>query len=146
MEVLCLFLSCLGSLIILGRLWFSFLMVVVTPVISLKLWQKFSKGLLANDILKNNLVKEMTKRSLKQECIPVGFVLSAAVAISWGWGEGGGFCQGGVCPGGVSAQGVSAWGVSVWGGVCWGGVCLPGGGGAGPLRDGIHIPSPLWTE
>ena len=97
MEVLCLFLSCLGSLIILGRLWFSFLMVVVTPVISLKLWQKFSKGLLTNDILKNNLVKEMTKISLKQECIPVRFVLSAAVAISWG--------------GGSAQRGVSAWGV-----------------------------------
>ena len=87
MEVLCLFLSCLGSLIylILG-LWFSCLMVAVTPVISLKLWQKFSKGLLTNDILKTNLVKEMTKISLKQECIPVGFVLSAAVGISTGGG------------------------------------------------------------
>ena len=68
MEVLCLFLSCLGSLIylILG-LWFSCLMVAVTPVISLKLWQKFSKDLLTNDILKTNLVKEITKISLKQE-------------------------------------------------------------------------------
>ena len=65
MEVLCLFLSCLGSLIILGWLRFSFLMVSVTPVISLKLWQKFSKGLLTNDILKNNLVKEMTKNISK---------------------------------------------------------------------------------
>ena len=66
------------------------------------------------------------KFHFSQECIPVGCVLSAAVAIS-----GGGVCPGGGClprrrvsaQEGVSAQGVSAcWvsaqGVSVWGGVC----------------------------
>ena len=61
-----------------------------------------------------------------QECIPVGCVPSAAVAVSWREGclPGGGV----VCPGGVSAQGVcpgwgclagvvSAWegGMSAWG-------------------------------
>ena len=50
-------------------------------------------------------------QKIKQECIPVGCVPSAAVAV---------------CPG-VSAQGsVSARGVSVQGGVCWGGVCWEG--------------------
>ena len=42
----------------------------------------------------------------KQECIPVGCVPSAAVAV------GGSVCLGGVC------RGVSAWGVSARGGVC----------------------------
>ena len=55
----------------------------------------------------------------RQECIRVGCVPSAAVAVCWdgGWGV----CQGGVCRGvsvqGVSAQGVSALGVSAWRGV-----------------------------
>ena len=49
----------------------------------------------------------------KQECIPVGCVPSAAVAICWG---------GGCLPGGVSAQR----GCLPRGGVCPG-VCLPGG-------------------
>ena len=49
----------------------------------------------------------------KQECIPVGCILSAAVAVCWG--------------GGVSARGVSAQGaVSAQGGQCLpGGVCIP---------------------
>ena len=71
----------------------------------------------------------------KQECIPVGCVPSASVAIS-GCREGGasaqGVCQRGClpwgCPGGASALGVSRWvcvgGGGVHGCVCPGG-CLP---------------------
>ena len=56
----------------------------------------------------------------KQECIPVGRVPSAAVAIS-----GGGVSdRGGVCPMGVG--GVCLGGVSAYEGVSLGGVC-PGG-------------------
>ena len=47
----------------------------------------------------------------KQECIPVGCVLSAAVAVCWVGG--GGVCRGSVCLG-VSAWGGSAQGVSAW--------------------------------
>ena len=56
----------------------------------------------------------MNKKTLKQECIPVGCVPSAAEAISGGGGRAGGVCLPGggglcVCPGGgESAQGVSA--------------------------------------
>ena len=84
---------------------------------------------------------------LKQECIPVGCVPSAAVAVCWGGGVSaqwgvcleGGVCPGGCLPRGVSvrgcmprAGGVSTWGVSaqvgclLWGEVCPGG-CLPRG-------------------
>ena len=42
---------------------------------------------------------------LLQECIPVGCVQSAAVAVCRMWG-GGLSAQGNVCPEGVSAQGV----------------------------------------
>ena len=37
----------------------------------------------------------MVLKYVKQECIPVGCVPSAAVAVCWG----GGFYPGGVCPG-----------------------------------------------
>ena len=50
------------------------------------------------------------KREILGECIPVGCVLSATVAI---WGGGvclGGFLPRGVCLGGGSAQGVSSQG------------------------------------
>ena len=50
----------------------------------------------------------------KQECIPVGCVLPASVAIT------GGVCLRGVCLGGVSREQVSAQGVSV---CSW--ECLP---------------------
>ena len=67
----------------------------------------------------------LTRIFFKQDCIPVGCVTSAAVAVSCGCLPGGVSAQGGVCPGGVSAQGgvclgcVSAQGcVSAWGGVC----------------------------
>ena len=63
----------------------------------------------------------------KQECIPVGCVPSAAVAVSWGC-----LPRASVCPGGF-CLGVSAWGV-----VCLGGVCLGGLAGA--------YTSPLWTK
>ena len=53
----------------------------------------------------------------KQECIPVGCVPSAAVAVC---GERG--VMGCVCPGGVCLVGVSAGGCLPWG-VCPGGVC-----------------------
>ena len=71
------------------------------------------------------------KTSVQQECIPVGYVPSAAVAVSRGGG--------GVCPGvvsvqgrecllrGVSIQGVTAQGVSAQGG-CLPRGCLPKGG------------------
>ena len=76
----------------------------------------------------------MKKRHLKQECIPVGCVPSAAVAISWegvyvwgclpwrvsAWGEG--VSVWGCLPRGVSAQGE----VSAQEGVCLGG-CLSRG-------------------
>ena len=67
---------------------------------------------------------------VKQECIPVGCVPSAAVAVCWG------VCPGGCLPRGntwgMSAQGVSAWGGvcrAGWllGDVCWEGGCLLGG-------------------
>ena len=87
----------------------------------------------------------------KLECIPVGCVPSAAVAV----------CGGDVCPGECvsasvgPARQVSAWGVCL--GICPGG-CLPGGclpGGCLPggvclgvsalIHTGIHT-CPLWTE
>ena len=70
---------------------------------------------------------------LQQECIPVGSLLSAAVAVCLVGGSlPGGICPGGVCPGGVclgvSAPGVSAWGYlprgCLPGVICPGGVCL----------------------
>ena len=83
----------------------------------------------------------------KQECIPVGCVLSAAVAT-------GGSARGCVCPGegcqpgrvsarGVSAKGCLCQGVSTRG--CLPGECLPGGGVVYPVHAGIHT-TPLWTE
>ena len=88
--------------------------------------------------------------SNKQECIPVGCIPSAAVAISWGVSALGGVCSwggvcflGGVCSGGVYSGEVSTprgvysggcllWGVSAPGGMsAQGSVCLgvsaPGG-------------------
>ena len=76
----------------------------------------------------------MTEKNYKkQECIPVGCVPSAAVAICWGvclpmgGSLPGGVCPRGVCPErGVSVQGdVRPGGVCPWG-VCPGG-CLPKG-------------------
>ena len=58
---------------------------------------------------------------IQQECIPVGCVLSAGVAIS------GGSAQGGSAPGGVYPGGVSAWG------------CLPREVSA-PVHAGIYTP------
>ena len=75
------------------------------------------------------------KSILKQECIPVGCVPPASVAVS----------ERGVCPGGSAWQGVS----SCQGGVCLpGGVYLPGGdcpgglcqGGVCPGRGVCHTP------
>ena len=64
---------------------------------------------------------------MKQECIPVGCVPSAAVAVYWG---------GGVFPGGGVCQGGSVWGVcmSAQRGVCLGCVCVPGGGVSAPVN------------
>ena len=56
---------------------------------------------------------------VKQECIPVGRVPSAAVAVS---GEMGGVCPGGVCLVECLPRGVSAKEVSAQGDVCLGGV------------------------
>ena len=53
--------------------------------------------------------------SFKQECIPVGCIVSAAVAI----------CMRGVCPGVVSPGGVAAQRGVCPGGVFSGGVHLP---------------------
>ena len=74
----------------------------------------------------------------EQECIPVGCVTSATVAVCWGWG---GACsqEEGVWSRGVPAPRgcVCSWGVPAPGGVCsQGGVCFRGGhlvpGGSGP--------------
>ena len=67
------------------------------------------------------------RKHYQQECIPVGCVPSAAVAVSVGRGDPG-VClpRGCVCPGVVYAgRGVYAGGVSTWGGVvsAQGGVC-----------------------
>ena len=82
------------------------------------------------------------KNIVKQECIPVGCVLSAAVAVGGGGSAGGMsaqgvFAQGDVCPGGVyrgggiclgvvSAQGVFARGSLLRGDVCPGVVSAQG--------------------
>ena len=68
----------------------------------------------------------------KQECIPVGCIPSAAVAI--GRGVCLGSClPGSVCPGGF-LPGVSAWGcLSAQRGVCPGGVSAPVHAGIPPL-------------
>ena len=62
---------------------------------------------------------------VQQECIPVGCVPSAAVAVCWGRGVsawGGGVCLVGCLPRGVSA----------WRGVSGGGVCPEGVSGRHP--------------
>ena len=74
----------------------------------------------------------------KQECIPVGCVPPASVAIS-----GGGSAHRGVfAPGGVVYLGVSAGGSVCPGGVCPGGVC-PEGVVCVSVYGSVH---PLWTE
>ena len=83
-----------------------------------------------------HLLKEICS---KQECIPVGCVPSALVAVGVGVSARGVFAQGDVCPG-VSAQG----------GVCLGsgvspGVCLPirgvsTQGVSAPVHGEIHTP------
>ena len=70
---------------------------------------------------------------LKQECIPVGCVPSAAVAF----GEGGCVPGEGGLPGGVCLGRLSAYGVCLWG-VCPRGVC-PGG-----TWQGGVCPSAYW--
>ena len=80
----------------------------------------------------------MAEIMLTQECIPVGCVASAAVAVSWG---GGGSC---VCQGGCQS--------SVLGRGCLPGGCLPVGL---PMRGiclgvsaqgGVCLTPPPWTE
>ena len=103
------------------------------------------------------------KLSNLPECIPVGCVPSAAVAVSVFLQ---GVCPGSVCLVGVSSQqgvylgGMSAWGVSAWeGGVCLLGVsawergvcpvgCLPTGHClSGVVCPGRGLPDfPPWTE
>ena len=89
--------------------------------------------------------------------IPVGCILSTAVAISWGGVSAPGGCLllGGVCSWGVSTPG----GCLLWGGVCSGGERLLGGGGSllrrvSARRGGGGIPActeadtpppPPWT-
>ena len=74
----------------------------------------------------------------EQESIPVGCVLSAAVAVGGGMCfRGGGVCFRGVC---VCFQGdVLPGGVLPRGGVLPGG-CDSGGGGVCPVHAGIHPP------
>ena len=62
----------------------------------------------------------------QQECIPIGCVPSAAVAVRGRCLPGGVSAQGSVCPWGCLPQDVCLGGVCL-GGVCPGGVC-PGGG------------------
>ena len=97
---------------------------------------------------------------LKQECIPVGCIPSAAVAI-WGCLPKGVSASWGVCLGGVSALvGCLLRGVSAWGSV-YPGECLPMGvhppqtqrQTASPRPRGRYPPdpeaegdTPLWTE
>ena len=67
-----------------------------------------------------NWTESPCMNSIQQECIPVGYILSAGVAIS------GGSAQGGLLNG-VSTRGVSAWG------------CLPREVST-PVHAGIHTP------
>ena len=72
------------------------------------------------------------KKQMKQECIPVGCVPSAAVAVSTSEGGylvlGGYLVPGGFLPGGYLVLGVPAGGVPGPGrGTCPGGVPVPGG-------------------
>ena len=90
----------------------------------------------------------------KQECIPVGCILSTAVTVSQGGGclLLGGLLLGGVCSGGVCSSrcllqgGVCSWGASVlrgvcsWGGLLWG-VSAPRGCGI-PACTGADTPTP----
>ena len=85
-----------------------------------------------------NLVNEFDRLSVtkgyffKQECIPVGCVPSATVAVSAGGSApGGDACSWGVLPlGGSALGGVCSWGgVYFWGGAAPEGCLLFGGGG-----------------
>ena len=68
-----------------------------------------------------NYYDKLSSEINKQECIPVGCVPSAAVAVGRGVCPGGG----GVCPGGISQH---ALGSGVYSSACW------------------DTPPPLWTE
>ena len=75
----------------------------------------------------------------KQECIPVGCVPFAAVAVCWD------VCPGSVCLG----RGICPLvGVCLGGGGCAGGICMGcvcSGGVSAPVHAGIQTPL-LWTE
>ena len=72
----------------------------------------------------------------KQECIPVGCVPSASVAVG-----GGGGCLKGVCPGGCLNRGGLPGGVSAqgWGVSAWGCVCIPACTGQGVSAQGVCV-------
>ena len=84
---------------------------------------------------------------LQQECIPVGCLLSAAVAVCLGVSVKGAVCPGGVCPEGCLPRGVSIGGECVCPrGVCPGTVCpegclprgvCPGGSAQGVSARGV---------
>ena len=85
-----------------------------------------------SDILRHESFNSAThlgkSHQSKQECIPIGCVPSAAVAVSW---RGGGGLPVGASTQGFLLRGVSAQGVCLPRGVClWG--CLPWGGGCLP--------------
>ena len=81
---------------------------------------------------------------MKQECIPVGCVLSTTVAARGGmypsmhW-------SGGVCPGVCVPRRESAW-VCVPKGMCAQGVSFRGVSGQHGCLPGGCLPHPLWTE
>ena len=93
--------------------------------------------MLCNNLNNNDLVF-----FFKTKYIPVGCVLSAAVAVSGGVCLGVSVCLGGVYPGGCLLGGVSAQeGVSAWGGLPRGDVC-PGWGVCPvgcPPRGGVYL-------
>ena len=76
------------------------------------------------------------QKQQQQECIPVGYVPSATVAV----------CQGGAWSGGVSAPG----GCLVWGCLLWGVPCLgvpaPGGTWSGGSAPGMGSGIPACIE
>ena len=106
----------------------------------MRIFFKVQSEFSVQSMTKNNfLIDNHYKTIYEQECIPVGCVTSAAVAVCWGRGSGWG----------VFGQGV--WCLARRGCLPRGG-CLPGGGvcpGGSARRGDICLgctPPPMWTE